>query len=471
MFIIQGIDQRCTLIEKCLSKDLAAKWLNTTSDRTDKTVPISATELRTIQILKPVVDHAENMKRRNNIQNDIGDVEQQVALTPPTIASSVPAIPEFGVHRAGSLPTPYGAPRTFTPRRATQAPQQAQPKARVLQSKRQRTLSPRTVPQPPNRDAMGQDEFIERSKEFVRQTAENLSSPPLPIHDRGCKTPPVTEEGKEKEDKELDESIQMVQDQFGVAPGHHVPGLSLEAATGRELAQRKSPLPSPTSIATAEAPPEAASEAGKHDFSDFEQFKDFDKSSRVSLVRSTSPIKITEDGPARRRRSLSARSHSKGSNKIRVKSESDEEPPPSTDGWLPVTVNSPTSPAEEEVTNKVRSPSLVPDYSGEDEPEIIHEREDETSPPKSFVQQPNVCDILGTMGANVMAGRLGRLHRPIRHPTPTTCRIADRRRNKERSRRHAVPHDATRHILQAGRHTLFQETISCVVRIRPRQRQ
>ena len=114
----------------------------------------------------------------------------------------------------------------------------------------------------------------------------------------------------------MDESIQVAQDQFGIAPGHYVPGLSLEAATGRELAQRKTPLTSPTSIATAEAPPEAASEAGD---SDFEQFKDFDKSARTSLVRFTSPITISEDGPTRRRRSLSARSHSKGSNEIKVK--------------------------------------------------------------------------------------------------------------------------------------------------------
>ena len=28
VFIIQGIDQRCTLIEKCQSNDLAAQWVN-----------------------------------------------------------------------------------------------------------------------------------------------------------------------------------------------------------------------------------------------------------------------------------------------------------------------------------------------------------------------------------------------------------------------------------------------------------
>ena len=43
VFIIQGIEQRCTLIEKCQSNDLAAQWLNKTNDRTDQTVPMSAT--------------------------------------------------------------------------------------------------------------------------------------------------------------------------------------------------------------------------------------------------------------------------------------------------------------------------------------------------------------------------------------------------------------------------------------------
>ena len=59
VFIIQGIEQRCTLIEKCQPNDLAAQWLNKTNDRTDQTVPMSATELSMIEILEPVVDHAE----------------------------------------------------------------------------------------------------------------------------------------------------------------------------------------------------------------------------------------------------------------------------------------------------------------------------------------------------------------------------------------------------------------------------
>ena len=34
VFIIQGIEQRCTVIEKCQSNDLAAKGLNKINDRT-----------------------------------------------------------------------------------------------------------------------------------------------------------------------------------------------------------------------------------------------------------------------------------------------------------------------------------------------------------------------------------------------------------------------------------------------------
>ena len=69
--------------------------------------------------------------------------------------------------------------------------------------------------------------------------------------------------------------------------------------------------------------------------------------------------------------------------KVRVNNESDdEEPPPCTDGWLPVIVNSPTSPAEEENKETVRSPSFEPDFSGEEAPEIVPEREDQTSPSK-----------------------------------------------------------------------------------------
>ena len=165
---------------------------------------------------------------------------------------------------------------------------------------------------------------MRRSREFVRQTAEHIRSLPMPFGDRRDQTLPITENQKVKEDKDLDEAFQVVQDNFSIAPGQYVPGLSLKSTT-------------------AAAPPEAAAEAAKIDVSDFEQFKDFDKST----------------GATRRRRSLSARSHSKSSNEIKVKSESgDEEPPPCTDGWLPVIVNSPTSPAEEENEKTVRSPSF-----------------------------------------------------------------------------------------------------------------
>ena len=63
VFIIQGIEQPCALIDKCQSRDLAAKWLNEINDRADQTVPISATEIRTIKVLQHVVDHAENIKK------------------------------------------------------------------------------------------------------------------------------------------------------------------------------------------------------------------------------------------------------------------------------------------------------------------------------------------------------------------------------------------------------------------------
>ena len=143
--IIQGIVQRCTLIEKCQSNDLAAQWLNKTNDRTDQTVPMSATELKIIDILvATTVEHAEFIKTWTKMSRG-----EQIAMTPPTIASSVPATAAFGVHRADSLPAPQGAPRVYTPRRATQAPQLAPPTARVLQTKGQRTRSPRNPQRPP----------------------------------------------------------------------------------------------------------------------------------------------------------------------------------------------------------------------------------------------------------------------------------------------------------------------------------
>ena len=63
VFIIQGIEQRCTVIDKCQSNDLAAQWLNKINDRTDQTVPILATELKMKEILEPVVDHARFIKK------------------------------------------------------------------------------------------------------------------------------------------------------------------------------------------------------------------------------------------------------------------------------------------------------------------------------------------------------------------------------------------------------------------------
>lgn len=197
------------------------------------------------------VEHAEFIKTWTKMSGG-----EQIAMTPPTTASSVPATAAFGVQRADSLPAPQGAPRVYNPRRATQAPQPAPPIARVLQSKRQTTRSPRYLQQPPpTPNKMGGDEFMRRSREFVRQTAEHIRSLPMPFGDRRDQTLPITEEQKVKEDKDLGEAFQVVQDNFGIAPGQYVPGLSLKSTT-------------------ASAPTEAAAaEAARLDVSDFEQFK------------------------------------------------------------------------------------------------------------------------------------------------------------------------------------------------------
>ena len=58
---------------------------------------------------------------------------------------------------------------------------------------------------------MGEVEFIAKTKELVRYTAESLGQTPMPFHDRGDQTPPVvvppdtaqTDETTEKE-KEKD---------------------------------------------------------------------------------------------------------------------------------------------------------------------------------------------------------------------------------------------------------------------------
>ena len=96
---------------------------------------------------------------------------------------------------------------------------------------------------------------------------------------------------------------------------------------------------------------------------------------------------MKEEISTRKRRSLSARSYSKGRNKI-MKCESSDEAPPCTDGWRLVIVNSPTSATEEVLTDDEakqkeglrRSPSFVPDYPGGEEPQSKYDREDQTSP-------------------------------------------------------------------------------------------
>ena len=51
------------LDRKCQSIDLAAQWLNKTNDRKDRSVPMSTTELKMIDVLEATtVEHAEFIK-------------------------------------------------------------------------------------------------------------------------------------------------------------------------------------------------------------------------------------------------------------------------------------------------------------------------------------------------------------------------------------------------------------------------
>ena len=165
----------------------------------------------------------------------------------------------------------------------------------------------------------------------------------------------------EDTEKELDEAFQTAHDVYGIVLGQFVPGLSSKPPepTISESSGSKGPRKSPS--------PRSAAEAGSHDFSDFEQCKDYDKSN------------------LREKPSFSARSHSKESNKTKVKSEqSDDDPtPPNTDEVLPIIVESPTSLEEQSKQPEemeIRTPRFEPDFSDGnaeiDPPEEVHERED-----------------------------------------------------------------------------------------------
>ena len=61
VIIAQGVERRCELIDTAHSKHLGAKWINNIYDRTDQTVPLSATEQRSIKVLKTVVGQAASL--------------------------------------------------------------------------------------------------------------------------------------------------------------------------------------------------------------------------------------------------------------------------------------------------------------------------------------------------------------------------------------------------------------------------
>ena len=81
------------------SKQLGAEWVKAVNDRTDKTVPISHTEQKVLRSLGRVVEEAASHAAWSESKWDIA---QQQGVTPPTTASSVPAIPELVSHRAAS---------------------------------------------------------------------------------------------------------------------------------------------------------------------------------------------------------------------------------------------------------------------------------------------------------------------------------------------------------------------------------
>ena len=170
VFIILGSEQRCTIIEKSQSKELATQWFHKVNDRTDQAVPMSATEQSMLDIIRePVVEHAEFIKTWTK--------GEQIRETPPTTASSVPAVPYIGIQRPDSLPAPKGAPKAYSPRRATEAPKPPPPIARVLQSKRQRTRSPA-----PKLIKLQSEQILQKAGEFINQSEPFIRSLPDPLN-------------------------------------------------------------------------------------------------------------------------------------------------------------------------------------------------------------------------------------------------------------------------------------------------
>ena len=113
VFIISGTEQRCELLQKSYSKELGRQRILKFNDRTDQTVPITATERCMLDILQePAVNNIEFIKAWN----------KEARETPPTTVSSVPAVPQLEVRRSDSLPAPKGAPRAYSPRSATPKP-------------------------------------------------------------------------------------------------------------------------------------------------------------------------------------------------------------------------------------------------------------------------------------------------------------------------------------------------------------
>lgn len=107
VFIISGVEQRCELIEESYSKEMVRRWIHKTNDRTDQTVPMTATERCMLDILEePAVNNAELIRAWSKGARE----------TPPTTASSVPAIPQLEIRRSDSLPAPEGAPKAYSPR-------------------------------------------------------------------------------------------------------------------------------------------------------------------------------------------------------------------------------------------------------------------------------------------------------------------------------------------------------------------
>ena len=129
VFWTSGVELRCEPVGDVYSKDLAQRWIQNV--KYGKSFPLTATEQCMLQILgEQEVDNADLIKAWN----------KNAGETPPTTASSVPAIPQLEIRRSDSLPAPEGAPKAYSPRPATQRPapiisEERSPPQRVFTSK------------------------------------------------------------------------------------------------------------------------------------------------------------------------------------------------------------------------------------------------------------------------------------------------------------------------------------------------